>query len=83
MSKKYLTFEEALIHLKSGKKIKNADWGNKYYKYLQFIQTQEFEDKNINPQRFIACFFENGLLMPHPYSFNDLDILGESWVVVT
>lgn len=81
--KKYLTFEEAVTELKSGKKIKNADWNNKHYQYLEIIYTQDFDDEKISPQRFIACFFKNGLLMPHPYSFTDLDIISDqSWMVV-
>ena len=79
----YLTFEEAIVALKAGKCVRNVDWGNEHYSHLKIIHSQEFADEKVSSQPFIACFFHNGLYMPHPYEFTDLDIIGgEGWELV-
>lgn len=88
MKKNYLTFVQAVLEVQAGKKIVNLDWGNKYYHHLAVIRTQEFEDKNIQSQPFIAMFFQNGgtkespRLLPHPYVFDGLDLVCECWIVI-
>ena len=82
MGEKYLKFEDALILLKSGKKIRNEEWGDTAYHHLEVIQTQEFENENIISQSFIALFYENSGFLPHPYSFNDMDIFNSAWIVL-
>lgn len=78
----YLTFEEILPAIREGKKARMVDWDDPMYAYIQQIRTQEFEDEKISSQPFIALFFDNGLLMPHPYSFPSYDILGGQWEII-
>ena len=79
---KYLKFEEMLPELRKGKKAKMVDWDDPHYAYIQEIRTQEFEEDNISSQPFVALFYNNGGLMPHPYSFPNYDIMGGQWEII-
>ena len=77
--KKILTFSEALAELEKGKKLKRTDWTKKScLGYLKIIRTKE---KGCVNQDFIAVFYDNGGLMPHPYHIDMFDIRG-SWKIV-
>ncbi len=78
----YLKFEDILPSIREGKKARMVDWDDPMYAYIQQIRTQEFEDKKIMSQPFIAMFFDNGGLMPHPYSYPSYDILAGRWEIV-
>jgi hypothetical protein len=78
---RYLTFAEAVEKLKEGKKIKNLD-SLSNYEFLQIIETKTSDMKNVIEQRFVAAFFKNGGYLPHPYSFDMLDILSNNWVEI-
>ncbi len=78
---RYLTVAEAIKKLEEGKKLKNLD-SLSDYEFLQIIETKTSGIKNVVEQRFVAAFFKNGGYLPHPYSFDILDILSDSWVEV-
>lgn len=78
---RYLTFAEAIEKLEEGKKLKNLDSLSKY-EFLQMIETKTSGIKNVVEQRFVAAFFKNGGYLPHPYSFDILDILSDNWVEI-
>lgn len=77
----YLTFAEAMEKLKAGRKIKNFD-SLSDYEFLQIIETKTSGIKNVIEQRFVALFWKNGGYLPHPYSFDMLDIVSDNWVEI-
>jgi len=73
-------FGEAMKAVGDGKKVRMIEWGENIV-YIKMIRTYEKGDDICN-QRFIASFYKNGTLMPHPYTPTQYDIIAGEFEIV-